>query len=168
MLHALLSLIWLFVVWGICGGAIARIAIVQVAAMRQTTVIEALRFARRNAGPLILAPLCPLLGVAFLRRDRCLVRTALPAARGRARSGRHRSVVPLAAGLVMTLLLAGLLGGWPLLQAATAGGAEDALDALSRIFGYLNQRLGSYIVSSRWPGSAGYWDWLLSTSSRRA
>ena len=39
---------------------------------------------------------------------------------------------PLAAGLVMTLFLAGLVAGWPLLQAATAGGAEDALDALSR------------------------------------
>ena len=50
MLHALLSLIWLIVVWGICGGAIARIAIVQVAKMRQTGIVEALRFALRSAG----------------------------------------------------------------------------------------------------------------------
>ena len=63
-------------------------------------------------------------------------------------------VFPLAAGLVMTLFLAGLAAGWPLLQAATAGGAEDALDALSRIFGYLNQRLGSYaaLVALAWLG----------------
>ena len=61
---------------------------------------------------------------------------------------------PLAAGLVMTLFLAGLVAGWPLLQAATAGGAEDALDALSRIFGYLNQRLGAYaaLVALAWLG----------------
>ena len=54
----------------------------------------------------------------------------------------------------MTLLLAGLAAGWPLLQAATAGGAEDALDALSRIFGYVNQRLGSYaaLVALAWLG----------------
>ena len=64
------ELIWLFVVWGICGGAIARIAIVQVAALRQTSVIEALRFAATNAGPLIMAPLCPLFGVAFCAVDR--------------------------------------------------------------------------------------------------
>ena len=49
MLHALSSLIWLIVVWGICGGAIARIAIVQAAAMRQTGSIDALRFAVANA-----------------------------------------------------------------------------------------------------------------------
>ena len=54
----------------------------------------------------------------------------------------------------MTLLIAALAAGWPLLQAATAGGAEDALDALSRIFGYLNQRLGSYValVALAWLG----------------
>ena len=52
-------------------------------------------------------------------------------------------IVPLTAGLVMTLFMAGLVIGWPLLHAAIAGGAEDSLDALSRTFGYVNQRLGS-------------------------
>ena len=75
---------------------------------------------------------------------------------GAVRSGRQLAGIglsfPLAAGLVMTLLVAGLAAGWPLLQAATAGGAEDALDALSRVFGYLNQRLGSYaaLVALAW------------------
>jgi len=55
-------------------------------------------------------------------------------------------IFPLVAGLVMALLVAGLAAGWPLLQAAIAGGAEDALDAMSRIFGYLNQRLGSFVA----------------------
>ena len=145
-LHALLSLIWLFIVWGICGGAIARIAIVQVAMTRQMSVTDGLRFAVTNARPLILAPLCPLFGVAvcaaFNASWGLLYR--LPAV-GPVLAG-IGLVVPLAAGLVMTLLMAGLLGGWSLLQAATAGGAEDTLDALSRVFGYLNQRLGSFIV----------------------
>ena len=68
----------------------------------------------------------------------------------------------------MTLLVAGLAAGWPLLQAATAGGAEDALDALSRIFGYLNQRLGSYaaLVALAWLWECS--DWLSSTASLRA
>src|SRR5437763_8105226 len=60
MLHSLLGLIWLMIVWGICGGAIARIGIVQLAKMRQSGIGEGFRFARRSAGPLIVAPLCPL------------------------------------------------------------------------------------------------------------
>src|SRR5271170_4270772 len=59
-LHALLSLIWFIVVWGICGGAIARIAIVQVASLRPMSVAQALRFAGSNARALLIAPLCPL------------------------------------------------------------------------------------------------------------
>jgi hypothetical protein len=143
MLRAFLSLIWLMVVWGICGGAIARIAIVQIAAMRTTKLSDALRFAMQSAGSLILAPLCPLIGLAF-----CAVFGAafgliywLPAV-GPPLAG-ALLIVPLAIGLVMTLFVAGLAAGWPLLHAAIAGGAEDALDALSRIFGYLNQRLGA-------------------------
>ncbi len=63
--------------------------------------------------------------------------------------------VPLLCSLVMTLFLAGLLGGWPLFHAAIAGGADDALDALSRIYGYLNQRLGSFLVMVALAGAAG-------------
>ncbi len=124
----------------------SRIAIVHAAAMRQTSTTDALRFALSHAGPLIVAPLCPLFGVAFLavicRGIGLLYRvpTVGPTLSGIA------LVFPLAAGLVMTLLVAGLVAGWPLLQAATASGAEDSLDALSRIFGYLNQRLGAYLA----------------------
>jgi hypothetical protein len=154
MMHALLSLIWLITVWGICGCAISRIAIVQAATMRQTRCIDALRFALANAGPLVLAPLCPLIGVAFcgLMGATFGLIYRLPFV-GHAIAG-VGLIVPLAVGLVMTLFLAGLAAGWPLLQAATAAGAEDALDALSRIFGYLNQRLGSYaaLVALAWFG----------------
>jgi hypothetical protein len=152
MLHALSSVIWLFIVWGICGGAISRIVIVQVATTRQPRVVEAVRFALTNAGPLILAPICPLIGVAFCAAIGASfgVLYRLPAV-GPALAG-VALVFPLAAGFVMTLLLAGLVAGWPLLQAATAGGAEDALDALSRVFGYLNQRFGPFaaLVALAW------------------
>ena len=55
-------------------------------------------------------------------------------------------VIPLVIGLIMTLLAVALAAGWPLLQAAIAAGAEDALDALSRSFGYVNQRIGSLMA----------------------
>jgi hypothetical protein len=142
MLHALVSVIWLLVVWGICGGAIARIAIVRFATMRTMKLIDAVRFALQSAGPLILAPLCPLIGLAFCSATGAAFGLIyrLPAV-GPALAG-ALLIVPLAAGLVMTLLVAGLVAGWPLMHAAIAGGAEDSLDALSRIFGYVNQRLG--------------------------
>jgi hypothetical protein len=142
--HALLALIWLMIVWGICGGAIARIAVVQLGGPRACGIVASLRFALRAAGPLIGAPLCPLLamavcaltGVAFGLLYR------LPGV-GPALAGAGL-FLPLAAGLVMVLLVAGLVAGWPLLHAAMAAGADDALDALSRSFSYLNQRLGLY------------------------
>jgi len=143
MLDAVLSLMWLMIVWGICGGAISRIALVQVAELRQAGAGEALRFALSSWGPLILAPLCPLLGLAFCGAVAAAfgLLYRLPAV-GPALAGAVL-VVPLAAGLVMTLLVAGLVAGWPLMHAAVAAGVEDALDALSRTFGYLSQRIGA-------------------------
>ncbi len=46
----------------------------------------------------------------------------------------------------MMMLAAGLVAGWPLFHAAVAAGADDALDALSRSFSYLSQRLGALAV----------------------
>ena len=54
--------------------------------------------------------------------------------------------IPLAAGLVMTLLVAALVAGWPFFHAALAAGADDALDALSRTYSYLSQRLVLFAV----------------------
>src|SRR5262249_59483345 len=56
--------------------------------------------------------------------------------------------IPLAVGLVMTLLVAALVAGWPLFHAALASGADDALDALSRTYGYLNQRLATFAAGT--------------------
>jgi hypothetical protein len=144
MTHALLSLVWLIVVWAICGGAIARIGVVHVAALRSTSIAAAIRFALTRAGSLILAPLCPLVGVVFcaLIGAACGALYRLPWA-GPALAG-ITLVIPLAAGLIAMLLLIGLFAGWPLFQAAIASGAEDAMDACSRVFGYLNQRLAPY------------------------
>jgi hypothetical protein len=146
MLHAVLAMSWLFVVWGICGGAICRIAVVRVARMQQTGVGEAIGFSRRHAGSLILTPFLPLGGLAF-----CSAILAgfglvywLPAVGGAL--GGVLFAIPLGLGLIMTLLAAALAAGWPLSQAAVAAGAEDSLDALSRSFGYVNQRIGSLVA----------------------
>jgi hypothetical protein len=147
MLHALLAVVWLLAVWGICGGAIARIAVIQVAKLRQPGLGEALGFALKSAGPLMIAPLCPLLGIAFCAAMAMVfgllyrLMVVGPALAG------ILLFLPLAGGLVMTLLVAGQVAGWPLMQAALATGATGALDALSRTFSYLNQRLGTFAAA---------------------
>ena len=146
MVHATLGMIWLILIWGICGGAICRIAVVRVARMEQTALGKALGFSFQKAGPLILAPFIPLgclaLCAAVLAGFGLLYR--LPYVGG-ALAG-ILLFIPLGMGLLMTLLAAALVVGWPLLHAAVAAGAEDALDALSRSFGYLNQRIGSLLA----------------------
>ncbi len=145
MIHAMLGLIWLILVWGICGGAIARLATIQEAQMRQPGILEGLRFARQSSTWLIVAPLCPLLGIGFC--------SLLGAGFGLLYRVPHGAILagillvfPILAGLLMAMLAAGLVAGWPLMHAAVAAGSDDALDALSRTFSYLNQRLGLYVV----------------------
>ena len=151
MLHALLGLVWLFVVWGVCGGAIARLAVIQEAQMRQPGIGEAIRFALRSAAALIVAPLCPLFGIAFCSLVGAAFGLLYRVPFGATVAGAGL-ILPLSASLVMTLLAAGLVAGWPLLHAAMAAGADDALDALSRTYSYLNQRLGLYVagVATAW------------------
>ncbi len=142
-LHAVLAMSWLFAVWGICGGAICRIVAVRIARMEQAGVGAAIAFSLRNASSLMVAPFIPFGGMAF-----CSVMLAgfgvlywVPAA-GSVLGG-VLFVIPLGLGLIMTLLAVAIVVGWPLLQAAVAAGAEDSLDAVSRSFGYVNQRIGS-------------------------
>ncbi len=154
MLHALLGIAWLMAVWGLCGGAIARIAAIQDAQARQPGIDEAFRFAWRSARPLILVPsyplvavgLCSLTGMAFGLLYR------LPA--GPAVTG-ALLFIPLAFGLMMTFLIAALIAGWPLFHAAVASGADDALDALSRTYSYLNQRLATFAFGLALAGVIG-------------
>lgn len=145
MLHALLAIGWLIVVWGFCGGAIARIAALQEAQTRQIGIVEALRFARRSGAALILAPVYPLMALAFCSLTGLVFGLVYRAPGGPAIAG-VLLLIPLLAGLVMTLLAAALVAGWPFFHAAVATGADDSLDALSRTYSYLNQRLILFAV----------------------
>ena len=140
-----LMAIWAVVVWGIAGGAIARIAVVQAAGDRRVGLGTAVRFALGKAPSLIGAPLTPMLGVAIFAACcglfglACRVPWGIGAAIAWA-----LGFVPLLLGLVMALILAGLALGWPLMHATVAAEGEDAPDALSRSYSYVNQRLARY------------------------
>ena len=155
LVHSLLTVLWAISVWGIFGGAIARLALVGASGTSGAGILGAIRFAVRFALPLIAAPLCPLAAVAV-----CALVCAgvgllywLPAGIGTVLGGIFL-FIPLGLGLVMAILLVGLLAGWPLMHASVAAEAEDTMDALSRSFSYLNQRLGKIVG---WLGFA----WLI-------
>ena len=81
MLHAMLGVAWLFVVWGLCGGAIARIAVVQEAQVRQPGIVESVRFAGDPPPRSSSRRCCPLLAFAFCYPGGTGLRPDLPAAR---------------------------------------------------------------------------------------
>ncbi|SIO01108.1 hypothetical protein SAMN05444166_2027 [Singulisphaera sp. GP187] len=159
MLHAFLAAVWAVIVWGIIGGAIARIATVKVAAGERMGVRKALEFALGKSIPLVLGPLSPLIGVAILAVPcACFgLLYRLPASIGPVIAG-VLLVLPLLAGLVMALILVGLATGWPLMHASVAAEAEDGFDALSRSYAYVFQRplrYASYLVLAWIIGLAG-------------
>ncbi len=137
--------VWAVAVWGIAGGAIARIAVVQAAEGRGVGLGSAARFALGRAVALIAAPLTPILAsmifAAGLAGFGLLYR--IPGGVG-ATVAAFLGFLPLLAGLVMALILLGLAAGWPLMIVTVAAEGEDAPDALSRAYSYVNQRLARY------------------------
>ncbi|MBX6314182.1 MAG: hypothetical protein IRY99_14890, partial [Isosphaeraceae bacterium] len=139
--HAALAALWAILVWGVLGGAIARIAAVQLAKGERLGLAAALRFAIAHSGALIGAPLSPMLGIGFFAALCALFGLLYqdPGAIGPSIAG-VLAVLPLLAGLVMTLILIGLAAGWPLMIATVAVEGEDGFDALSRSYSYVYQR----------------------------
>ena len=141
-----LMAVWAVAVWGIFGGAIARIAVVQATSERQIGLGTAVRFSLGKAASFIGAPLTPMIAVAFFAACCGLfglihripgIGPAMASALG---------FVPLLFGLMMALILAGLAIGWPLMHATVAAEGEDAPDALSRSYSYVNQRFPRYVA----------------------
>ena len=145
--HSVLAAVWTILVWGIVGGAIARIAAIQAATGERLGLVPAVRFAFRHWLALVGAPLSPMIGIGFFAAL-CAPLGLLYNIRGPigATVAGVLAFLPLIAGLVMALLLAGLAVGWPLMTADVAVEAEDGFDALSRSYSYVSQRPGRYAL----------------------
>ena len=145
--HAALMGSWAVLVWGIFGGAIARIAVVQAATNGSIGVKTALLFALRKSVSLVGAPLTPFLAVSFFAACSALfgLLYRIPGDVGTVFT-MVLGFIPLALGLMMALILVGLAIGWPLMHVTVAAEGEDAPDALSRSYSYVNQRLVRYLA----------------------
>jgi hypothetical protein len=138
-IYFLFVLLWTVATWALFGGAITRMAAVQLTRKEKIGISEALRFTWKRYVSYFAAPLLPLLAVViaaiflivygFLHLipgfgDIVVFGIGLP--------------LVLLAGLVMALLLVGLVG-WPLMYATISVEGSDSFDALSRSYSYVYQ-----------------------------
>ncbi len=143
--HAALAAVWALVVFGMTGGAIARVAVVNLTRGERVGVVEAVRFSAGKAVSLLGAPLVPILGVVAVAALVALVGLLyrVPGQAVAAVAG-ALAFLPLVGGLVLALIVVGLAVGWPLMQASVAAEAEDGFDAMSRAYAYVHQRPWHY------------------------
>jgi hypothetical protein len=145
--YLFIIILWTLATWGLFGGAITRIAVVQAARPTERVgMFEALRFARSRLTSFISAPLIPLVFLAVLT----LFMIFLGLIQGFTVfiGDIFLAVIfwPLifVMGLVMALVLVGLIG-WPLMYATISAEGSDSFDALSRSYSYVFQAVWRYL-----------------------
>jgi len=147
-------------IWAFFGGAITRIAAVQLACGERVSLASAMRHACSKWLAYFVAPLIPLLGVAFAAIPVLILGLMMNANVGVLLAA---LVWPLAliAGLVMAMLLLGLIFGWPLMWATISTEGTDSFDALSRSYAYVYQRPLHYLFYVVVASVFGMLGWLL-------
>jgi hypothetical protein len=136
--YFLLALVHTAFVWAIFGGALTRMASVQIARRDKISVLEALRFTWARIVSYFTAPLLPLVGVAVIVVFLIVFGLIhwIPIL-GDVWSGLLWPVV-IVAGLAMAVVLIGLIG-WPLMVSTISTEGSDNFDALSRSYSYIYQ-----------------------------
>ncbi|MCI0342581.1 MAG: hypothetical protein L0216_15800 [Planctomycetales bacterium] len=137
---------WLVLIWSFFGGAICRIAAVEVAKDERISTREALQFARQKYSSFFWSPVS-----VFIAFHVFLACNALGGLAGRIPwAGDLLCILaaPLAflAGFLMLLIAIGGLFGWPLMAPALGAEGTDAFDAVSRAFSYVFSRPWHYLA----------------------
>lgn len=133
-------LLYFLVVWSVFGGAISRIAAVHFARDEKISIRQALRFSTSKFLSFLSAPIIPLLIIVLVGLIVAVggLITNIPFI-GPIVVG-LLFFLALAAGVVMTLVLIGLVGGCNLMYPTIAAEGSDSFDAISRSFSYLYAR----------------------------
>jgi hypothetical protein len=139
----ILLAVWTLLVWGLFGGAITRIAAVQVAREGRVGPWEALRFAGSRYFNYVGAPVLPFIGVVLIV-TLCLIAGFLTRIPGLDVAMGFLWFLTLAAGFVMAVAMLGLALGWPLMYSAISAEATESFDALSRSYSYVLGRPFQY------------------------
>ncbi|MCH7729462.1 MAG: hypothetical protein IH991_23745 [Planctomycetes bacterium] len=151
--------LWTVLVWALFGGAITRIAIMQLGCDERISMRDGLKHAMRKISSYFMSPLLPIIGVVFCAVPIVILGLIMKADFG-VIIGSVFWVLALLSGFVMALLLLGLLFGWPLMWATLSAEGTDSFDALSRSYAYTFQRPLKYlfyVVMAALLGALTFW-----------
>jgi len=153
--------LWTLLVYALFGGAISRIAVVQLGRGERVSLGESLRFSIRKLRSYFMAPLFVIIASILLA-----LLIAIPSLLMRA-GGWGTAVVGvvwviiLILAAAMAVLLVILSFGWPLMWGAiSAEETGDVFEATSRSFSYTIQRplkYACYVVVALIIGGLGWW-----------
>lgn len=152
--------LWGVAIWAFFGAAICRTAAVRLAADEQVGWGGALRYAAKKWPAYFAAPLLPVGGALLVAVPVLAIGIIMRTGTGLLLSGLLWPFV-LAAGFLMTILLLGVLFGWPLMWGAISAEGTDSFDALSRSYAYLFQRPLHYLFYISVATFLGWLGWLL-------
>jgi hypothetical protein len=142
--YFLLVMLGTLATWALFGGAITRMAAVQVARNDKISMVEAVRFVIARYVSFFSAPLFPLLFIVFMVVLLILFGLIhmIPYL-GEVWDGLLWPLVILA-GVAMAVVLVGLVG-WPMMYATISTEGSDSFDAISRSYSYVYQSPWQYI-----------------------
>jgi hypothetical protein len=137
-LYLIFITLWTLAIWGFFGGAICRIAAVQIARNERITLREAILFTRERFVSYFAAPALPMVLVAILVFGLMVFGWFIwiPVL-GEFVAGLLWPFV-LMLGFTMAIVLVGLVG-WPMMTATISTEGTDSFDALSRSYSYVYQ-----------------------------
>jgi len=143
--YFLLVTLWTLGVWALIGGAITRMASVQVARNDKVGLRESIRFVTSRYLSFFSAPIFPLLFVMFMVVLLCVYGLffMIPWFGDVIVAGLGWPLV-LLAGLAMAVVLVGLIG-WPMMYATISTEGSDSFDAISRSYSYVYQSPWHYL-----------------------
>jgi hypothetical protein len=144
-IYFLLVIAWTVATWAVFGGAITRMAAVEIARNDKIGLGEALRFVLARWKSYLFASFAPLIGLAVCA-VLLMVFFGLPNWIPIFAEFWVGLLWPLALGLglCMAVILIGL-PGWPMIHATLGAEGSDSFDALSRCYSYVLQKPWSYI-----------------------
>jgi hypothetical protein len=156
----LCACLWAAAVWALLGGAITRIAAMQLGREENVGLKTALRYAAGKWRSYFAAPLLPLFGL-FLCACPIFVLGILMWANVGVLLASLVWPLALLASVLMALLLMALLFGWPLMWPTISTEGTDSFDALSRSWSYVYHRPLHYVFYAAVVTILGGLGWLL-------
>lgn len=146
-LYLLLIILWTILTWSFFGGAITRMASVQVARPTERVGMgEAIRFTISRYRAFVASQLLPfafLAGITVILLIYGFFEILIPGLGDVLIAGVGFPLV-LLFGLIMAVVVAGLVG-WPLMYATISTEGSDSFDAISRSYSYVYQAPWQYL-----------------------